>query len=137
LQQWALVPYEEEAREIAVDTLTCFTCLHTSPGIQTLPWKRVPCERVSPEGLLQERYSQYDCTQVVGGKEGLLCILPAPGYLQNGAGPELRVAEVFILRKAAASKKGVQKQTWQLAVQVTIYHVSTAVDEGCPQFLTK
>jgi hypothetical protein len=42
---------------------------------------------------------------------------PAPGYLQNGAGPKLRVVEVFILRKAAASKQGVQKQTWQLAVQ--------------------
>jgi hypothetical protein len=42
---------------------------------------------------------------------------PAPEYLQNGAGPELRVGEVFILRKAAASKQGVQKQTWQLAVQ--------------------
>jgi hypothetical protein len=32
---------------------------------------------------------------------------PAPGYLQNGAGPKLRVVEVFILRKAAASKQGV------------------------------
>jgi hypothetical protein len=32
------------------------------------------------------------------------------GYLQNGTGPKLRVAEVFILRKAAASKQGVQ--TW-------------------------
>jgi hypothetical protein len=41
----------------------------------------------------------------------------APGYLQNGTGPKLRVAEVFILRKAAASKQGVQKQTWRLAVQ--------------------
>jgi hypothetical protein len=40
---------------------------------------------------------------------------PAPVYLQNGTGPELRVVEVFILRKAAASKQGVQKQTWQLA----------------------
>jgi hypothetical protein len=34
----------------------------------------------------------------------------APGYLQNGTGPGLRVVEVFILRKAAASKQGVQKQ---------------------------
>jgi hypothetical protein len=42
---------------------------------------------------------------------------PAPGYLQNGAGPKVRVTEVFILRKAAASKQGVQKQTWQLALQ--------------------
>jgi hypothetical protein len=43
---------------------------------------------------------------------------PAPGYLQNGAGPELRVVEVFILRKAAAaSKQGVQKETWHLPVQ--------------------
>jgi hypothetical protein len=42
---------------------------------------------------------------------------PAPGYLQNGAGPELGVVEVFILRKAAASKQGVPTQTWQLAVQ--------------------
>jgi hypothetical protein len=50
---------------------------------------------------------------------------PAPGYLQNEAGPELRVVEVFILRKAAASKQGVQKQTWPLAFKVTIYHVST------------
>jgi hypothetical protein len=41
----------------------------------------------------------------------------APGYLQNGTGLELRVVEVFILRKAAASKQGVQKQTWQLVVQ--------------------
>jgi hypothetical protein len=54
---------------------------------------------------------------VVEGKEGLLYIMPAPGYLQNGAGPKLRVVEVFILRKAAASKQGVQKQTWQVAVQ--------------------
>jgi hypothetical protein len=30
---------------------------------------------------------------------------PAPGYLQNGTGPELRVVEVFILRKAAVSKQ--------------------------------
>jgi hypothetical protein len=52
---------------------------------------------------------------------------PAPGYLQNGTGPKLRTAEVFILRKAAASKQGVQKQT--------IYHVSTAVDKGHLQFL--
>jgi hypothetical protein len=29
---------------------------------------------------------------------------PAPGYLQNGAGPELRVAEAFILRKAASKQ---------------------------------
>jgi hypothetical protein len=29
---------------------------------------------------------------------------PAPEYLQNGAGPKLRVVEVFILRKAAAGK---------------------------------
>jgi hypothetical protein len=42
---------------------------------------------------------------------------PAPGYLQNGAAFKLKVIEVFILRKAAASKQGVQKQTWQLAVQ--------------------
>jgi hypothetical protein len=28
----------------------------------------------------------------------------APGYLQNGAGLKLRVVEVFIPRKAAASK---------------------------------
>jgi hypothetical protein len=42
---------------------------------------------------------------------------PAPGYLQNGTGPKFREVEVFILRKAAASKQGVQKQTWQLAVQ--------------------
>jgi hypothetical protein len=44
-------------------------------------------------------------------------IRPAPGYLQNGSGPKLRVVEVFILKKEAASKQGVQKQTWQLAVQ--------------------
>jgi hypothetical protein len=31
--------------------------------------------------------------------------------------PQLRVVEGFILRKSAASKQGVQKQTWQLAVQ--------------------
>jgi hypothetical protein len=42
---------------------------------------------------------------------------PAPGYLQNSTGPKIRVVEVFILRKVAASKQGVQKQTWQLAVQ--------------------
>jgi hypothetical protein len=35
---------------------------------------------------------------------------PAPGYLQNGAGPKLRVAEVFILRNSAASKQGAQKR---------------------------
>jgi hypothetical protein len=55
--------------------------------------------------------------QVVGGKESLLCSVPAPGYLQNGTGPELRMVGVFISRKAAASKQRVQKQTWQLAVQ--------------------
>jgi hypothetical protein len=33
---------------------------------------------------------------------------PAPGYLQNGAGPKLRVVEVFVQRKAAASKQGMQ-----------------------------
>jgi hypothetical protein len=54
---------------------------------------------------------------VVEGKEGLLYIMPAPGYLQNGAGHKLRVVEIFILRKAAARKQGVQKQTWQVAVQ--------------------
>jgi hypothetical protein len=56
-------------------------------------------------------------TQVVGGKKVYYSSQPAPGYLQNGAGPKLRVAEVFTLRKAAASKQGVQKQAWQLAVQ--------------------
>jgi hypothetical protein len=30
---------------------------------------------------------------------------PAPGYLQNGTDPELRVVEVFIPRKAAVSKQ--------------------------------
>jgi hypothetical protein len=40
---------------------------------------------------------------------------PAPGYLQND--PELKVVGVFISRKAAASKQGVQKQTRQLALQ--------------------
>jgi hypothetical protein len=54
---------------------------------------------------------------VVEGKEGLLYIMPAPGYLQNGAGHKLRVVEIFILRKAAARKQGVQKQTCWLAVQ--------------------
>jgi hypothetical protein len=51
----------------------------------------------------------------------------APGYLQNGTGPGLRVVEVFILRKAAASKQGVQKQTWQLAVQ----GYNTACQHSC------
>jgi hypothetical protein len=59
----------------------------------------------------------------------------APGYLQNGAGPEFRLAVVFILRTAAASKQGVQNQTWQF--KVTIYHVSTAVAEGHLQFLRR
>jgi hypothetical protein len=54
---------------------------------------------------------------VVGGKEVYYAGGPAHGYLQNGASPELRVLEVFILRKVAASKQGVQKQMWQLAVQ--------------------
>jgi hypothetical protein len=53
-------------------------------------------------------------TQVDGGKEVYYTSRPAPGYLQNGAGPGLRVVRVFISRKAAASKQGVQKQTWQL-----------------------
>jgi hypothetical protein len=30
---------------------------------------------------------------------------PAPRHLQNGAGPALRVVEVFILRKAAVSRE--------------------------------
>jgi hypothetical protein len=30
---------------------------------------------------------------------------PTPGYLQNGAASKLRVIEVFILKKAAASKQ--------------------------------
>jgi hypothetical protein len=51
---------------------------------------------------------------VDGGKEVYYTSRPAPGYLQNGAGPGLRVVMVFISRKAAASKQGVQKQTWQL-----------------------
>jgi hypothetical protein len=42
---------------------------------------------------------------------------PALGYLQIGAHLELRMVEVFILRKAAAGKQRVQKKTWQLAVQ--------------------
>jgi hypothetical protein len=55
-------------------------------------------------------------TQVDGGKEVYYASGPAPEYLQKGTGPKLRVV-VFISRKAAASKQGVQKQTWQLAVQ--------------------
>jgi hypothetical protein len=50
-------------------------------------------------------------------KEVYYASRPAPGYLQNGAGPELRVVGDFISKKAAASKQGVQKQTWQLAFQ--------------------
>jgi hypothetical protein len=41
----------------------------------------------------------------------------APRYLQKWHQPGLRVVGVFISSKAAASKLGVQKQTWQLAVQ--------------------
>jgi hypothetical protein len=74
-------------------------------------------------------------TQVDGGKEVYHASRPAPGYLQNGAGLELRVVGVFISRKVAASKQGVQKQTWQVAVKVTMHHVSTPVDEGHLQFL--
>jgi hypothetical protein len=54
-------------------------------------------------------------TQVVGGKAGLLTgqhldFSKMAQLLSSGGGG-------FILRKAAASKQGVQKQTWQLAVQ--------------------
>jgi hypothetical protein len=45
-QQWDLDPCEVEDLEMAADTLTC---LHSSPGIQTQPWKRVPCEIFSPK----------------------------------------------------------------------------------------
>jgi hypothetical protein len=50
-------------------------------------------------------------TYVVGGKEGYYTSRPAPGYLQNGAGPELR---------GFYSKK----QTWQLAFQGKKYIMS-------------
>jgi hypothetical protein len=72
-------------------------------------------------------------TQVAGGKEVYYASGPAPGSLQNGAGPELRVVGVLISRRAAARKQAVQNQTWQSAVQG--YHISTAVDEGHLQFL--
>jgi hypothetical protein len=43
---------------------------------------------------------------VAGGKEGLSRQQASTGYLQNGTGPELRVVEVFILRKAASKQAG-------------------------------
>jgi hypothetical protein len=57
---------------------------------------------------------------------------PAPGSLQNGAGPDLRAAGIFMPQNAEASEREGQKQTWRLAFhwEVTTYHTSTSVKQG-------
>jgi hypothetical protein len=74
--------------------------------------------------MLQEQYRKYDwpvgirlTPRWLEERKIYYASRPAPGHLQNGAASKLGVIEVFILRKTAANKQGVQKQTWQLAVQ--------------------
>jgi hypothetical protein len=43
---------------------------------------------------------------VDGGKEVYYASRTAPGYLQNGTDPKLRVVEVFILREVCRSRLG-------------------------------